>query len=130
MNKEKEFARRINEIHFPQNAFNNEEKDIRHEEFQAMVDVFLGKNYDKAKLAAVEQLQIEMHQEQAILGQKFMKGEIGRQEFLDATQKMMEKYFKGQEQILGVKDFKKLFKMSADQGVKGLMDAINFHLPN
>lgn len=46
MSKEQEFERRVMEIHQPNDSYKMEEKDIRHEEFQVMADVFLGKDYN------------------------------------------------------------------------------------
>lgn len=71
-----------------------------------------------------------MHQNGSILAQKYMGGQVIRQEYIEGMQKDAEKCFGGTEQILGPKDFKKLFNMSAEQVITGLIAEINFHLPN
>jgi hypothetical protein len=80
MNLEQEFDERIAAIHFGTRTDSANSgatmANVRHEEFRAMTDVFLGPDYDQQKIDRVEQLQIGLQQRQAELVQKLEQQNI------------------------------------------------------
>ena len=83
--------------------------DVRQAEFQAMADVFLGENFDQAKLKQVEDLQITLHNEQATLYQRYEAQEIGPDEYVELFNAMLVETFDKCEDVLGPENFIKLF---------------------
>jgi hypothetical protein len=108
-NLQQEFDRRITEIHATNGTGDKQPIDIRHEEFQAMADVFLGEDYDQDKLSQVENLQIELHQGQAELYQKLNTDELSPEEYVDSVNTLIHNTFLRSESILGTQDFISLF---------------------
>ncbi len=86
-----------------------ESRDIRHEEFEAMADVFLGEDYDKARLHQVEDLQIVLHQQQNVLCSRYERGELDPESYVDAFNSLLDATFADCERILGAEDFQRLF---------------------
>jgi hypothetical protein len=84
-------------------------EDIRHAELEAMVDVFLGENYDPAKRDQVEALQIQFHEQQADLYRRRLANELSDAEYVDTCNALINETMKQCEVVLGEKDFHKLF---------------------
>lgn len=84
--------------------------DTRHNEFQAMADAFLGENFDRTKRDKVENLQIALHEQQAVLYQRYEDGQIGPEEYVTSFNALLDNTFTECEKILGQTDFLKLFR--------------------
>jgi hypothetical protein len=57
--------------------------DVRHEEFMAMANAFLGPHFDRVKLAQVELLQLALHDALAKLASELDSHRIERSRYLD-----------------------------------------------
>jgi hypothetical protein len=118
VNREEEYVLRIAAIHGigPSTAYNMplelEKRDIRYEEFRAMVEAFLEPGYDPAKIARVEDAQIDLHRSQNLLEDDLDAGRIGPEEYLVAVNKLIAETFAHCESILGPDDFHRLFEDS------------------
>jgi hypothetical protein len=121
MDKNLEFDRRISEIHgfAPEKSEwvhdGGTDMDIRHEEFRAMTDTFLGPNYDPEKLQQVEALQIELQQEQSRLLLMYERGTITPEAYVDVFNSCADWHFQKCEEILGQHDFAELFGAPASE---------------
>lgn len=102
------FDRRIAAIHGPGGA-GGDVMDVRHEEFMAMADAFLGQGYDRAKLAKVESLQLALQEAQAGLYQALSSHRIDRRRYVDEVNRIHNAIAQQCEAILGASDFVKLF---------------------
>lgn len=87
--------------------------DVRHEEFMAMADAFLGRRYDRAKLAKVESLQLALQEAQADLHQALASRRIDRSRYVDEVNRIHSSIAQQCEVILGASDFVKLFGATA-----------------
>ena len=83
--------------------------DVRHEEFMAMADAFLGQHFDRTKLAKVESLQIALHEAQADLYEALESHRIDRTRYVDEVNNVHNSIAQQCEAILGASDFVKLF---------------------
>ena len=99
--------------------------DIRHAEFQAMADVFLGAGFDPVKLKQVEDLQIEAHRNQAALARRHELHQIGDEEYVTAANALIGETLRRCEGVLGAKAFGELFGTSPDED-NGLIDRVAF----
>jgi len=84
-------------------------------EFQAMADNFLGKDYSGGKIAKVSLLREELLNKQSELSQKLEAGQLSPEAYMDALTKLLNRTFLDCEQILGSKDFEKLFGIPASE---------------
>ena len=127
MNLEWEFDKRIAAIHGLDHVrvggrqIGGNTMDVRQAEFQAMADVFLGENFDQAKLKQVEDLQITLHNEQATLYQRYEAQEIGPDEYVELFNAMLVETFDKCEDVLGPENFIKLFGVPRSE-LAGFMD--------
>jgi SWIB/MDM2 domain len=103
-NTESEFASRIGEIH----SNDGTDKDIRHEELQAMFDTFLGPDFDANRRRQVEQLQIQLFQQQAKLEKALTAKRISADEYVDSFNAILAQTFHECEKTLGAKHFARL----------------------
>jgi hypothetical protein len=99
--------------------------DVRHAEFKAMTDVFLGEDFDPVKLQQVEDLQVEAHRNQAALARRHERHELSDDEYIAAANASSETAFRRCESILGAETCSKLFGVSVDE-VIGLIDRTAF----
>lgn len=83
--------------------------DVRHEQFMAMADAFLGPHFDRVKLAQVEQVQLALHDAQASLARELDSGRIERARYVDEVNQLHANIAQRCESILGRADFLKLF---------------------
>jgi DNA-directed RNA polymerase specialized sigma24 family protein len=132
MDLEQEFRNRISKIHGLDGSTSNVQirpdptfDDIRHAEFQAMADVFLGADFDPVKLKQVEDLQVALHQRQAELAQVREKLTMSDEEYLFGLKSSIEETFRLFEGILGTEAFCKLFG-GPSQASSGLIDEAKF----
>lgn len=108
LNALRNFDLRIAAIHGLGGA-GGEVMDVRHEEFMAMADAFLGQRFDRTKLAKVESLQLSLHQAQADLCKALESHRIDRNRYVDEVNKIHNFVAQQCEEILGASDFVKLF---------------------
>lgn len=108
------FDSRIAAIHWRVNT-GGDVMDVRHEEFMAMAEAFLGPDFDPGKLAQVESQQFALHATQAELSHALASRHIGRSEYLSEVNKLHAEVAKRCEAILGVRDFVKLFGVPASE---------------
>lgn len=101
------FDSRIAAIH--QGDKGDEAMDVRHEEFVAMTEAFLGPDYDGEKLAQVESEQLALQQTQARLADDLAMQRIGPSEYLNRVNRIHAETAQRCESILGAEDFEKLF---------------------
>lgn len=131
MNLEEEFDKRIAAIHGLDNTKTTGHKiegdtmDVRHAEFQAMADVFLGKDFDLTKLKQFEDMQMALHNEQANLYRGYEAEEIGPEEYVELFNKLLDETFIKCEDILGMEDFIKVFGVPRSK-VAGFIDKETF----
>ncbi len=131
MSLEEEFDRRIAAIHGLGDPNTNDGTagespvDIRHAEFQAMADVFLGEDFDQAKLKQLEELQIALHLKQEELAQDYEAGKIGAEDYVESVNALLEEDLKKCEGILGQGDFLKFFGAPRSQ-LTGFIDKETF----
>jgi upstream activation factor subunit UAF30 len=100
-----EFAARIAAIHSGAKG----DTDIRHEELQAMFDTFLGRNSDAKRRKEVERAQINLIRKQGELEAALEKEKITPEEYVDSFNQLLAQTFRDCEEILGPKDFRRLF---------------------
>ena len=62
--------------------------NVRHEEFIAMADAFLGQHFDRTKLAKVELLPLALHDAQAGLANDLDSHRIDRSRYVDEVNKL------------------------------------------
>jgi hypothetical protein len=86
--------------------------DIRHEEFKALTDTFLGEDYNSAKLAEVERLQVSAQDAQTRLYQKYANGRLSPIDYVNGANETWGLAFLACERVLGVADFRRLFDAS------------------
>lgn len=83
--------------------------DVRHAEFIAMADAFLGPAYDREKLAQVESLQRELHIVHASLCKELAAHQIAPDRYVDEVNHIHFSIAQQCEAVLGQSDFFKLF---------------------
>jgi len=86
--------------------------DVRHEEFMAMAEAFLGPGYDPYKLAQVEQLQLELHAMQGNLANALQEQTLDRHAYIEESNRLCANIATRCEAVLGAADFFKLFGAS------------------
>lgn len=89
--------------------------DVRHEEFMAMADAYLGPRFDREKLAQVESLQLALREAQASLYRELDACKIERARYVDEVNKVHVAIALQCEAILGPSDFVKLFGMTPSE---------------
>lgn len=89
--------------------------DVRHEEFVAMADAFLGPDFDRAKLAQVELLQLALHEGQARLCEELDSHRIDGTQYVEEANMLHARTALQCEAILGPADFLRLFGISPSE---------------
>jgi len=118
------FARKIHAIHAG-TGIEEGGMDIRHEEFTAMAEVYLGHDYDQDKLAEVERIQIRMQEGQNALTVAFDAKRLTAEQYVDACNQLLQDSISICERILGPDHFKMLFGIDASETV-GIIDKETF----
>lgn len=83
--------------------------DMRQAEFRAMADAFLGKDYDREKRHKVESCQTLLREQQALLYRRYEEQQLTPEQYVDAYNALLADTFAQCENVLGKKDFLKLF---------------------
>lgn len=114
MEPDREFESRIATIHGLDNpkpgSRTDEVPDIRHLEFRAMVDVFLGADFDSTKVKQIEALQIDLDKEQACLYTEYKAERLAPEEYVDRVNAAIANTFEKFESVLGRESFLKVFQ--------------------
>lgn len=111
MKVDKSFDLRIAAIHGLDGG-EGDVMDVRHEEFIAMADAFLGADFDRAKLAQVELLQLALHEGQARLCEELDSNRIDGARYVEEANMLHARIASQCEAILGPADFLRLFGVS------------------
>lgn len=115
MGVDEEFDRRVATIHGLEHMSPLSTKrsapptDVRHAEFEAMTDVFLGPDYDREKLEKVERLQVSLLDQQADLFLLHQNGKITSAMCVESLNGATNDVFAKIEGVLGPDGFLKLF---------------------
>jgi hypothetical protein len=120
MNPERDFDRRVAEIHFSHGSAATV-TDVRREEFRAMVGAFLGDGYDEGKFARLESLHTQLLVRQDELATKYESGEIGPDDYVNRFNAVAFEEFGAMEAILGKDDYLTLFGPLPDRST-GFID--------
>lgn len=86
--------------------------NVRHAEFMAMTGACLGSDYDRTKLAQVEQLQCTLHHTQSLLVRKLQAKQISPEKYVAEVNKVHRSIALQCEAILGPSDFFRLFGLT------------------
>ena len=105
------FDSRIAVLHM-QACAGDADMDVRHQEFMAMAETYLGPQFNHAKLARTEALQVTLHEAQGVLAGVLQRGQIDRRQYFDELNALQVNIAKRCEAILGAENFIKLFGVS------------------
>src|SRR5271170_126323 len=120
-NKDAQFAHRIRSIYTPEvlDYLGDQERfpdwQLRERELKALVDTYLGENYDRKKVRAVIGLHLCSQWEQDSLGLLLDEDELTPERYLNAFNTLAVSTAKICEQILGSEDFERLFGCTPDE---------------
>jgi GNAT superfamily N-acetyltransferase len=101
------FDRRITALHAA--GMGGAVMDVRHEEFMAMADAFLGQGFGRAKLAQIESLQFALHEGQAELSKALAANLLEPTDYVDAVNRLHARTAQQCETIVGAHNFLMLF---------------------
>jgi hypothetical protein len=114
-----ELSKRIEEIYaaHPEALSPTEQEDLEigERELWALFGVQLGDEYDREKVEQVTRLHRRLQEARLYLGKELESGRISRQHFLKMFNELMALTFERCQDILGKKDFERLFGGSVDQ---------------
>src|SRR5207253_2387607 len=82
--------------------------NIRQAEFDAIVNAFLGADYDPERRKQIEDLQLALRQRQAELFRRHGQAAMTDDAYVDETNAAIDETFRKCEEILGPEDFRKL----------------------
>lgn len=114
-----EFAKRLEKIYgldissASQQTQGGGPRDIGREELQAMVDIFLGENYDRKKFEQIAGLKKTMGQQQVVLWKCLDTAMITREQYLDLFFALLKAIFRETKKVMGARDYQKLFGKSS-----------------
>jgi hypothetical protein len=130
--EDEEFDRRIAAIHGldgqpvdSEATSKDVNHDVRQSEFDAMIDAFLGVDYDQGKRRLVGAQQVALHEQQAKPSRQREQGEMSDEQYLDAANAAILDTFGECEKVLGSEDFRKLFDAPPHEAT-GLIDRAAF----
>jgi hypothetical protein len=83
--------------------------DLRHQEFMAMADTYLGPRFNRGKLAETEALQLALHEAQGALAGLLDRQQIDRRGYFEALNNLQVSIARQCVAILGTANFVKLF---------------------
>lgn len=114
-----EFEKRLSKIHgldgsqASQQIKNDLPVDIGREELQALVDTFLGENYDRKKFEQIAGLKKTMGQQHVVLCKCLDTEMITPEQYLDLFTALLKAIFRETKKVMGVRDYQKLFGKSS-----------------
>jgi hypothetical protein len=120
-NKDAQFADRIRSIYTPEVLDYLGDRDrfpdwrLRESELKALVDTYLGENYDQKKVRAVIGVHLCSQWEQDSLGVLLDEDAMTAERYLNAFNTLAVSTAKICEQILGSEDFERLFGCTPDE---------------
>ncbi len=124
-NKSVQLSKRLGEIYaaHPEalNPTEQEDLEIGRLEMLALFGAHLGGDYDQKKINQVAGLDRRLQEARLYLGRELEGGRISREHFLKVFNELAALIFERCQEILGKKDFGRLFGGSADQ-VRHLID--------
>jgi hypothetical protein len=133
-NKNTQLSRRIEEIYaaHPEALNPTEQEDLKigERELQALFAAQLGDQYDRKKVKQVTELHRRLQQARLYLGRELESGRISREHFLKVFNELMALTFERCQEILGKKDFERLFGASVDQVQNSIEPSIFLGLSN
>lgn len=124
MHSEREFDRRVAEIHFGRAEPDDSTAialDARRAEFRAMATAFLGDSYDDDKLRRIETIHVNMLDQQLKLVEQYNRDIIGPADYVDCFNALAFENFAAMQAVLGREDYLKLFGPLPDKS-QGFID--------
>jgi len=118
-NKTAQLSKRLEEVYatHPEalNPTEQEDLEISKREMLALFGAQLGDEYDRKKVSQVVDLHQRLQEARLYLGRELEGGRISRENFLRFFNDLMALTFERCQEILGKKDFERLFGGSVDQ---------------
>jgi len=119
LNKTAQLSKRLEEVYatHPEalNPTEQEDLEISKREMLALFGAQLGDEYDRKKVSQVVDLHQRLQEARLYLGRELEGGRISRENFLRFFNDLMALTFERCQEILGKKDFERLFGGSVDQ---------------
>ena len=119
LNKTAQLSKRLEEVYatHPEalNPTEQEDLEISKREMLALFGAQLGDEYDRKKVSQVVDLHQRLQEARLYLGRELEGGRISRENFLRLFNDLMALTFERCQEILGKKDFERLFGGSVDQ---------------
>jgi hypothetical protein len=119
LNKNAQLSKRLEEVYaaHPEalNPTEQEDLEISKREMLALFGAQLGDEYDRKKVNQVVDLHQRLQEARLYLGRELEGGRISRENFLRLFNDLMTLTFERCQEILGKKDFERLFGGSVDQ---------------
>jgi hypothetical protein len=123
--KSAQLSKRIEEIYaaHPEalNPTEQEDLEIGKREMLALFGAQLGDDYDPKKVSQVADLHRRLQEARLYLGRELESGRISREHFFKVFNELMTLTFERCQEILGKKDFERLFGGPVDQ-VRNLIE--------
>ena len=119
LKQDAQLTKRIEEVYatHPEalNPTEEEDLEISKREMLALFGVQLGDEYDRKKVNQVAELHQRLQEARLYLGRELEGGRISREHFLKVFNELMALTFERCQEILGKRDFERLFGGSLDQ---------------
>jgi len=124
-NKSIQLSKRIEEVYaaHPEalNPTEQEDLEIGKQEMLALFGAHLGDAYDRKKVNQIADLHRRLQEARLYLGRELESGRISREHFLKVFNELLTLTFERCQEILGKRDFERLFGGSVDQ-VRNLIE--------
>jgi hypothetical protein len=125
VNKNAQLSKRLEEVYaaHPEalNPAEQEDLEISKQEMLALFGAHLGDAYDRKKVNQVADLHRRLQEARLYLGRELESGRISREHFLKVFNELLTLTFERCQEILGKRDFERLFGASVDQ-VRNLIE--------
>ena len=133
LNKTAQLSKRLEEVYatHPEalNPTEQEDLEISKREMLALFGAQLGDEYDRKKVSQVVDLHQRLQEGEVDLGRELEGGRISRENFLRLFNDLMALTFERCQEILGKKDFERLFGGSVDQVRNVIEPSISWDSP-
>ncbi len=124
-NKSVQLSKRIEEVYaaHPEalNPTEQEDLEVGRQEMLALFGAQLGDAYDRKKVSQVADLHRRLQEARLYLGRELESGRISQEHFLKVFNELLTLTFERCQEILGKRDFERLFGGSVDQ-VRNLIE--------